>query len=172
MRRQSNAGYSDISGMYQPYRDAGMGAFNTYNDALGLNGHGGYNNAVSKFQTGPGYQFAFDQGQRAVENSGSARGLTQSGGMLKALTRYGQGVADQGWNSWLQNVGGVANTGYSATGATAGARNNLTNQLTGSLTAEGQGVANAELAGGSVLPSLLGFGARALGGTGFNIFGR
>lgn len=43
----------------------------------------------------PGYQFRVAEGQKALERSGSAKGLTLSGGQLKALTRFGQDMGSQ-----------------------------------------------------------------------------
>lgn len=45
------------------------------------------------FQADPGYEFRMKEGQKALERSAAARGGQQSGGTMKALTRYSQGVA-------------------------------------------------------------------------------
>jgi hypothetical protein len=47
----------------------------------------------SDFQTDPGYQFRMQQGQKALERSAAARGGLQSGGTMKAVSRYGQDFA-------------------------------------------------------------------------------
>ena len=44
-------------------------------------------------QDDPSYQWRLQEGQKALERSAAAHGVTQSGGMLKALTRYAQGAA-------------------------------------------------------------------------------
>lgn len=46
-------------------------------------------------QQTPGYKFAFNEGQRAVQTGAAAKGTLLTGGTLKALARYGTGVADQ-----------------------------------------------------------------------------
>jgi hypothetical protein len=43
----------------------------------------------------PSYQFRLQQGQQALENSASARGLLRSGGTMKDLIDYGQNAASQ-----------------------------------------------------------------------------
>lgn len=48
---------------------------------------------TSDFQQDPGYAFRMAEGQKALERSAAARGGLQSGGTLKALTQYAQGVA-------------------------------------------------------------------------------
>ena len=50
---------------------------------------------LADFETEPGYEFRLAEGQKALERSAAARGQVFSGGTLKALTRYGQGVASQ-----------------------------------------------------------------------------
>ena len=43
----------------------------------------------------PGYQFRLQQGLQAVERANSAKGLLESGAVLKDLTNYSQGLASQ-----------------------------------------------------------------------------
>jgi hypothetical protein len=83
----------------------------------------------------PGYQFRQAEAQKAIERSAAARGIGQTGGTLKALTRYGQDMASQEYanafdrslktfganqQSRQQRLGtlsGLANMGYGAAGA-------------------------------------------------------
>jgi hypothetical protein len=46
-------------------------------------------------QQDPGYQFRLSEGQRALERSGAARGVTNTGGNMKGLLDYGQQAASQ-----------------------------------------------------------------------------
>jgi hypothetical protein len=48
---------------------------------------------LEDFETEPGYEFRLAEGAKALERSAAARGQSFSGGTLKALTRYSQGVA-------------------------------------------------------------------------------
>ena len=43
----------------------------------------------------PGYQFRLSEGQKALERSGAARGVTNTGGNMKGLLDYGQQAASQ-----------------------------------------------------------------------------
>ena len=43
----------------------------------------------------PSYQFRLDQGQKALEASAAARGVTRSGGTLTGVLEYGQNFASQ-----------------------------------------------------------------------------
>jgi hypothetical protein len=60
----------------------------------------------------PGYQFALDTANQAIERSASARGVLGGGGTLKDLASYDIGLADQNygnvWNRAFTNWG----TGY------------------------------------------------------------
>ncbi len=57
----------------------------------------------------PSYNWRFDEGQRAVENSAAAKGGQLSGNALRAIADYGQGAASQEYgnefNRWLQRLG-------------------------------------------------------------------
>lgn len=61
----------------------------------------------ASFQRTPGYQFAFDQGQQAVARSGAARGQLGSGNVMTALTKYGQGQANQEYGNQFNRLSGL-----------------------------------------------------------------
>jgi len=80
--------------MLSPYINAGEGTLGTLSSQLKP---GGYLNtpfdASMMEKNDPGYAFRLSEGQKAVERSAAARGLTMSGGTLKDLTTYEQGLA-------------------------------------------------------------------------------
>lgn len=113
----------------------------------------------------PAYQFRLQQGMDSAMNSQAARGLQNSGGALKELTAYGQGMASQAsdadldrqyqrWqanqagsmgmaNARAQGLSGLASMGYGAT-----TQGNQLGQSYGSQYALGQqGIGNAQAAG-------------------------
>lgn len=92
----------------------------------------------------PSYQFGLNEGQKAVENSASARGMSLSGAQLKKLNRYGQDYGTTKYNEAFnrrQNnldnlyrmitMGGNAAAGQANTGTTAG------NQISSSINTAG-----------------------------------
>lgn len=95
---------------FAPWREAGGKAIGSLSDML----QPGYNYTES-----PGYQFRFGEGQRAVESSAAARGMSMSGGTLKDLTRFGQGVAADDYNDQFQRTATVAGMGQQGVNATA-----------------------------------------------------
>lgn len=104
------------------------GATGMYSDALGLGGAGGNARATEAFQTGPGFDFARDQGIQAIDRSNAARGSFQSGGAQADVMGYATGLANQEYGGWLNRLMGASNTALS--GTTAGL-NNLANLDTG-----------------------------------------
>lgn len=172
--KSSGALNSAISG-YNPYTAAGADAVNMYSDALGLNGSKGNAAATGAFQTGPGYQFALDQGTQAALRGASAAGMLSSGNTLTALSQYGQGLANQEYGSWLDRLQGLSSTGLSATGGQASAYGGLSDlyQSTAgdrlsleSAIAQGKLGANNQLAQGREANSagIAGLGGSLIGG--------
>lgn len=68
----------------------------------------------SQFQESPGYQFAQDEAQKATERSAAARGGLVSGRTLKELDERSQQVANQQFQNYLGNLGGLFGTSFSA----------------------------------------------------------
>ena len=101
-----------------PYRDTGASALTKYADSLGLNGQEARDKFTSDFRADPGYNFAFDEGQRAIQGSAAAKSGLLSGGALRALQRTGQGMADQQYGSYLDRFGNLANMGQNSAAQT------------------------------------------------------
>jgi len=98
-RAQQQANYEEQQRNQAPFLQASQGAITTLS---GLVNNGGFPDWQGRFvaPTGeevrntPGYEFMRREGERALENSASARGTVLSGGHLKALDRYGTDYAD------------------------------------------------------------------------------
>lgn len=58
----------------------------------------------SQIASTPEYQFALQQGSQAVQQSAAANGLLNSGGTLKGLEQYGQGLASQTYQQAYNNA--------------------------------------------------------------------
>lgn len=55
-------------------------------------------------QQTPGYQFALEQGNQAINRSAAAKGALNSGGVLAELSRYGQGMASQEYGNQVNRL--------------------------------------------------------------------
>lgn len=75
----------------------------------------------SGFEASPGYQFRLSEGLKATERSAAARGGLRSGATLKALQRYGEGLASSEYENYANRLAAMAGIGQSATGSTAAA---------------------------------------------------
>ncbi len=72
----------------KPYVEAGKTALAEYQKLAPYQSFG-----MQQFQADPGYGFRMSEGLKALERSAAARGLLQSGGTLKDITRFGQNLA-------------------------------------------------------------------------------
>lgn len=118
----------------QPYLEGGYKSLDRLLLMLGLKGNKGDKNfgiLTKQFAPGdlandPGYQFQLAEGEKGINRAASANGMNLSGATLKALQKYGQGLASttfgDAWNrnqaskgnifNWLS---GVSGSGQSAT---------------------------------------------------------
>lgn len=86
-----------------------------YLDALGVRGAEGNARATGAFQTAPGYEFQRDQALDAVNRRRAISGMWDSGNTDLDLLKTATGLADQSYNSWLQNLGGLISPELTAT---------------------------------------------------------
>lgn len=97
-----------------PWRQTGSNALKMLADAVGINGQAGTDSATSAFQKSPGYDFAFNEGQRAVDRGMAAKSMVRSGARDKAQTRFGQGTANQEFGGWINKLQTLAGYGQTA----------------------------------------------------------
>lgn len=98
-----------------------------------------------RIEATPGYKFRVDQGTRAIERQGAAAGMLGSGNTLAALTEYGQGLGQDYYNSYLNQLSTITGLGAPATSQIAA------NQAT-----EGQNLAALSQSGGQAYLSTYG----------------
>jgi hypothetical protein len=66
------------------------------------------------FRTDPGYQFRFEEGQRALDRGAAARGGLLSGGYGRKAIRYGQGFASNEYSNVYNRIANIAGMGQVA----------------------------------------------------------
>ncbi len=108
------------------------------------------NSILSKLQNTPGYQFLLKQGLQSVDRSASAQGLLGSGAAIKGAQDYGSGLAEQTYNTRVQQLAQQAGLG-----------SQMATQQGGVAAGLGTGLANAALGMGSNTASL--YGSQAAG---------
>lgn len=62
----------------------------------------------------PGYQFRLQEGQRAAERSAAARGSLASGATMRALARYGEGLAANEYGDFANRLASLIGLGQTA----------------------------------------------------------
>lgn len=108
----------------QPYQTLGSTSANHLNDLLST---GFTAPTLAQAEATPGYQFQLQQGAQAIDANAAANGTLMTGNTGKALTDYGQNLAQgayqQTYNNALQQymanyqtLQGGTNTGLSSTG--------------------------------------------------------
>jgi hypothetical protein len=152
-RRQFDLTRADMA----PWREAGGQAIGSLAAML----QPGYDHTTS-----PGYQFRFGEGQRAVESSAAARGMLMSGGNLKDLVRFGQGVAADDFNQQFNRTASVAAGGQQANTTLGSLGANMANNIGSNMLQAG----NARASGYAGQAAAWGGALNNLGSLAMNLF--
>ena len=154
--------YNQNSANLSPFLQAGTNTLPILLQQLGIGPGGTYNpNAplaqpftAQQYQQSPGYAFQMQQGTNAVLNNASALGGVNSGNTLKALTQYGQGLANTDYQQAYNNYVNQQNTTFGQLSNIAGIGQNAAvqqgsvgNTLTNNVSANTAAAANATSAG-------------------------
>jgi hypothetical protein len=116
--------------------------------ALGIGGSG-----ITGLTNEPGYQFGLTQGQTALQNQLTARGMRNSGAAAMAAARYGNDYAttkyDAAVNRILNPLQSLAGLGQSGANTIAQAGGNYANTVGNNLTSLGNAQGAAAIAQGN-----------------------
>lgn len=151
-------------GDFAPWREVGVPALAKVNALAGAAGPEARQNAMADFRTDPGYQFRFDEGQRALERSAAAGHRLLSGRTGKELVRYGTGMADQGYDRFYNRLAELAGVGQRASEGASNAAGAYGANAGNTMTASGNAMAQGVLGAGSARASGYLGAANAWGG--------
>lgn len=138
--------YDQTRADYAPWRAAGQSALDRLTNEMKAG-------ATTAFTKTPGYDFRLSEGVKAAERSAAARGLLASGATMKAVQRYGEGLASDEYGNWWNRNAGLAGVGQAATDSTTQAGMNATNQITGAIGQAGNARASSYANTGSAINS-------------------
>lgn len=155
-----------------PWRDTGGRAINYLGGILNVPGSTSVD-PTNALRSTPGYNWAMNQGVDARERSAAAKGGLLSTPEQKSLTTFGQGLADNTYQNYLNNLFNVSGSGLNAASMTGTAGTNYANQAGQDYMAAGQAQAqgtlnayNAQQSGYNSLASGLGAGMSYLNSPG------
>ena len=111
----SNA-FGRAESSFNPYQQAGTNALQMQQALSGALGQEAFNAA---YQESPQIAFLREQGMRANLAGAGATGGLGGGNVQRELARFGQGLASQGLQQQIANLGGLSSQGLNATGSAA-----------------------------------------------------
>lgn len=149
--------FNQGQGLVQPFINEGAAAGNTLQGLLTPGA-----NQTSILSQLPGFQFAQDWGQKAVQNIGTTTGL--GGNTLAAGANFATGQAQQSFGSLAQLLQGLTTTGANAAGSAFGNATQTGANLGNTLT----GIGNAQAAGTLGSANALAGGLTSAGTSGVN----
>lgn len=105
--------YDEAVARSAPWVTAGTSAVNQYSGLLNLPGYEKID-PTAYLRSTPGYDWQLGQGVNALDRSAASKGMLLSGPQVKAVTTYGQGLADKTYNSLMDRIYGLSGQGQSA----------------------------------------------------------
>lgn len=165
--------FSTVQGELQPFITAGTGAIGSVQNLLGLTGTGGtagtpdttaMNNALAAT---PGYQFALNQGEQAVQSNMAAQGLASSGAAIKGAESYAEGLASTTYQQQLNNYLSLMGSGQQAAEALGGMGLQSQAQSNALTVGAGQSAASGTVGAANSITGALSGVAGSLGQTAF-----
>jgi hypothetical protein len=140
--------YNDQIARQEPFRQSGLNANNALSARV-LGGDLGRSFGARDYQQDPGYGFRLREGQNAIENSAASRGMSLSGGTLRALSRYGQDFASNEYQNAYNRFNNDQTNQYNRLAGLAGIGQTATNALNNASSAYGNAMGSASSAYGN-----------------------
>lgn len=138
----------------EPWRAAGVDAINMLRFGIEPDGDLVRRFGMSDYKADPGYGFRLSEGFEGIKRLAASQGNLLSGGVLQALTRYGQDMASNEWDrankrfnedqgNRYNRLAGVAGTGQSAVNQIGAQGMSMAQNVGGTM----QGMGNARASG-------------------------
>jgi hypothetical protein len=129
-------GTDRAASVLQPGANYGQAQSKLY-DLSGLNGSQAQQGAFGQYNESPEVQFMRQQGEQAAQRAAAAGGQLASGRTLADLSKFGQGLAQQGYGQYYNRISDLY-------GSALGQANNLA----GIYSQGGSNLANLQMQGG------------------------
>ena len=123
LTQQRTSGLYDKGiGYYEPYTQAGIGAYNQQAALSGALGPEAQQSAYAAYQQSPGVAFAQQEAERAILRNASALGGLGGGNVRDELSRRAVGTYMQDFQNQFGRLGDVSAQGYNAASQAANMR--------------------------------------------------
>ena len=123
LTQQRTSGLYDKGiGYYEPYTQAGIGAYNQQAALSGALGPEAQQSAYAAYQQSPGVAFAQQESERAILRNAAALGGLGGGNVRDELSRRAVGTYMQDFQNQFGRLGEVSAQGYNAASQAAGMR--------------------------------------------------
>jgi hypothetical protein len=142
--------FEETKALLSPYTSTGESALGKYNTAVGLNGREEQQKFYDEFEHDPGWEAANQAGLDSVDDRYRLSG-SSGGNMRAALYEHGQRNLLAAYNTRLQQLGGLVDTGRSAASALAGYGQQSAQAQGGLLANAGQSQANGIIGAGNAI---------------------
>lgn len=139
---------------FQPYLNIGKGATYSLGQLYGIGQDGTRQPGgadYSQFTNSPDYGFAQQQGELGLTRAENARGLNLSGGALKDIAQFNQGLASQQFGNYFNRLMSLSQLGGSAAASAANSGNASANQIGNTMGAIGQSQASGIIGGANAI---------------------
>ena len=120
-------------------------------------------NAFNDYLNSTGHQFRLETGTAAIDQNKATAGLLNSGSTLKALTKYGQNLGTQDFQTYLGNLQGQQGAGLSAASGNASSNANVLGQTVQNTDSAASASGNAALSTGANINNVIGQALQAYG---------
>lgn len=139
---------------FEPYLNVGRGATYSLGQLYGIGKDGNSipaNADYSQFYNSPDYDFAKQQGELGLTRAENARGMNLSGGALKDIADYNQGLASQQFGNYFNRLLSLSQLGNNAAAAAGNSGANFSNQIGNTMGAMGQSQASGIVGGANAI---------------------
>jgi hypothetical protein len=110
------------------------------------------------FKLSPDFQFALAQGNRGVQNYENANGLALSGGALKDVAEFNQGLATQNYGNYYNRLLQLSQIGSGAASSLTGANTTLGGTIGNTIQGLGQAQASGIVGSANAINGAIGGG--------------
>jgi hypothetical protein len=149
-RGDITTGYTSAQGRISPYAQQGQQASTMYNDAIGVNGSSGYQNALANFNNDPFRQGQADATGRAIQSTFrryNGSGMGNSGTAGAAVGRVGSDIYGSQVADYRNRLQGAGQQGFQAAQLQSNLDTGQGNALSGNSTNVGNIEANRLMQG-------------------------